>query len=372
MKKQNGITLIALVITIIVMLILAGISLNATVGENGIITKTRNAHEETRGATVDEMVQEWKSGMQTSKLAHTVYNGESTEQIVNNLLEKNLITSDEKDIILGNEEKNIEAGYKINIGSKIIDFYTDDYRDGTPGLYATRTNILIKSWQELLDEEFITVNEDIIESWNKTKKGDLVISSTISKINNGAFNNNFAKKLTGVEFSDNLNEIGEGAFENCSGLTKLKITKGIEKIKARAFCYCTGLKEIRVESSTFELDVGNNPAFGGCDNVEKIIYEEGVTDIISLKCYSVKYISIPSTVTTIKDCAFINYVNLTSINIPSTLKEIGRCAFEGCIWLKSFTIEESIESIGMLAFKNCIGLNEVRIKNSNFVLDTRK
>ena len=42
-KKQTGITLIALVISIIVMLILAGVSLNATIGENGIITQAQNA-----------------------------------------------------------------------------------------------------------------------------------------------------------------------------------------------------------------------------------------------------------------------------------------------------------------------------------------
>ena len=42
-KSRNGITLIALVISIIVMLILAGVSLNATIGNNGIITQAQNA-----------------------------------------------------------------------------------------------------------------------------------------------------------------------------------------------------------------------------------------------------------------------------------------------------------------------------------------
>ena len=41
--KENGITLIALVISIIVMLILAGVSLNAVIGDNGIITQAQNA-----------------------------------------------------------------------------------------------------------------------------------------------------------------------------------------------------------------------------------------------------------------------------------------------------------------------------------------
>ena len=42
-RKKSGITLIALVISIIVMLILAGVSLNATVGDNGIITQAQKA-----------------------------------------------------------------------------------------------------------------------------------------------------------------------------------------------------------------------------------------------------------------------------------------------------------------------------------------
>ena len=47
MNKQRGITLIALVITIIVLLILAGISLTTLTGENGVITKAKEAKIET-------------------------------------------------------------------------------------------------------------------------------------------------------------------------------------------------------------------------------------------------------------------------------------------------------------------------------------
>ena len=41
--KQKGITLIALVITIVVLLILAGVSINLLTGENGRITKAHDA-----------------------------------------------------------------------------------------------------------------------------------------------------------------------------------------------------------------------------------------------------------------------------------------------------------------------------------------
>lgn len=42
-KGQKGITLVALVITIIVLLILAGITISLTIGERGIITRAQEA-----------------------------------------------------------------------------------------------------------------------------------------------------------------------------------------------------------------------------------------------------------------------------------------------------------------------------------------
>ena len=50
-ENTRGITLIALVITIIVTLILAGIAINALTGENGIITKATDAKEKTAKQT---------------------------------------------------------------------------------------------------------------------------------------------------------------------------------------------------------------------------------------------------------------------------------------------------------------------------------
>ena len=46
MKNQKGITLIALVITIIVLLILAGITIAMLTGENGILSKSKSAKAE--------------------------------------------------------------------------------------------------------------------------------------------------------------------------------------------------------------------------------------------------------------------------------------------------------------------------------------
>ena len=53
-KTQNGITLIALVVSIIVLIILAGVSIAMLVGENGIITQAQKAAQETEQAQVNE------------------------------------------------------------------------------------------------------------------------------------------------------------------------------------------------------------------------------------------------------------------------------------------------------------------------------
>ena len=55
-KKNNGITLIALVITIIVLLILAGVTIATLTGENGILTRASEVSEETKKANVEEQV----------------------------------------------------------------------------------------------------------------------------------------------------------------------------------------------------------------------------------------------------------------------------------------------------------------------------
>lgn len=52
--KENGITLVALVIAIIVLLILAGVSIAFLTGDNGILTKAKTSRETTEVASVEE------------------------------------------------------------------------------------------------------------------------------------------------------------------------------------------------------------------------------------------------------------------------------------------------------------------------------
>ena len=61
MKKSKDITLIALVITIIVLLILAGVTIASLSGDNGILTRAADAKEKTRREDIQEQLNLWKT-----------------------------------------------------------------------------------------------------------------------------------------------------------------------------------------------------------------------------------------------------------------------------------------------------------------------
>lgn len=95
MKKQNGITLIALVITIIVLLILAGVSIAMLAGEGGILGKATTATTNTLVAEVDEAIKLAASEIVANKMDPTY---EGTEDKVNATNIKKLIKANNSNI----------------------------------------------------------------------------------------------------------------------------------------------------------------------------------------------------------------------------------------------------------------------------------
>ena len=74
MKEQKGITLIALVITIIVLLILAGVTIAMLTGSNGILTNSNKANCENSYRSADEQMRLAYMSVRTQIMAETVAN----------------------------------------------------------------------------------------------------------------------------------------------------------------------------------------------------------------------------------------------------------------------------------------------------------
>ena len=139
--KQNGITLIALVITIIVLLILAGVSIATLTGENGILTRANDAKVETRGAAVEEEKDLWKA----NKLANEYSNGDV--ETLAQLLER--IGPNGSKLLTQEEVDEIKETGQTEIGSRTIVFgmtIGDIYDDSMIGQKVTYTSNGQSEW----------------------------------------------------------------------------------------------------------------------------------------------------------------------------------------------------------------------------------
>ena len=85
MRNQKGITLIALVITIIVLLILAGVSIAMLTGQNGILTQASNAKTETTNAEKAEKINMELNAFKADILAYGTIKNETKTNAEANL-----------------------------------------------------------------------------------------------------------------------------------------------------------------------------------------------------------------------------------------------------------------------------------------------
>ena len=97
-KSNYAITLIALIITIIVLLILAGVTLSMVMGESGIFSKANNASDQTKISNAKEIIR---------------------MQVLENELNKktkDANTKSDEDLQVNVETKLTEEGYKVEEG----------------------------------------------------------------------------------------------------------------------------------------------------------------------------------------------------------------------------------------------------------------
>ena len=176
---------------------------------------------------------------------------------------------------------------------------------------------------------------------------DFQLCPLLSGIENEAFYD--CSGLTGVlNFSEGFKEMGQHAFDNCSGITSISIPSTVTSIGGGypVFQNCSSLTSITVASGNTSFNDGNG---------SNCIVQTSNGRLIT----GCKNTVIPSTATYIDGQAFYGCTGLTSITIPSTITTIGYNAFHGCTGLTSITLPSSVTSIASQAFQNCTGLTHV-------------
>ena len=131
-KKQSGITLVALVVTVVVLLILAGVSIYLVLDNNGIITKAGEAKDRTAIEAIREARELWSAEVELG----------SNESLSDYLFRQGLITEEEKTIV--DEGGKISRGdYKFSFKETLVDmFKAGDLQVGDVIDYPNPTEVL--------------------------------------------------------------------------------------------------------------------------------------------------------------------------------------------------------------------------------------
>jgi hypothetical protein len=206
--------------------------------------------------------------------------------------------------------------------------------------------------------------------------GDVTIPATINglpvtSIADLAFQES---PLTSVMISDNVTNIGYESFWGSASLTNVTIGSGVTSIGIGPFVDCTNLTVITVAAM--------NPFYS---SVNGVLFDKHQTTLIQypgglggsytipnsvtslaeqafLQCYSLTNVIIDNSVTSIGAVAF-DSSGLTSVLIPDSVTNIGGSAF-AATRLTSVTIPNSVISIGNGAFSSCEILTNVTFGNS--------
>lgn len=170
----------------------------------------------------------------------------------------------------------------------------------------------------------------------------LSLSDSVSSISSYSFS---GSNIYSFDIPANLKSIGEFAFNDCTSLTSVEIPAGITYIDYKAFYGCTGLQNISVASGNTAYKSFNGVLFN-IDQTELVLYPAGkLADTFT----------IPNETTIIADYAFANALNLDSIIVTSGVTKTGLYAFNDIHAEILFATDIELNSIGDYSFSGYRG-----------------
>lgn len=331
--KENGITLVALVVTIVVLIILAGVSINLVIGSNGIMSKAKQSKIRTSLASYKEQLGIF---IADKKIENTEFYEESLTAGKTSVAYNTKTNNDEKtikDIIKNITDEDLE---KIEIikGKLIVNTKDKNVIEAAKNVGVEPNPYNIENGELKSDSgNLLLVDEN----------GTLRLPDSVTKISSGAFSN--VEGLRTIIIPGTVKEIGIYAFANNQTLENVIMEDGVETIGGWAFQECKNLAEVELPDTITTIAAG---AFYTCQKLE--------------------YIEIPVNIETIESYTFCT-TGLTNIKFRgNNIKTIKDSAFGNCNFTE-FEIQENVESIDKAAFNGCKQLDKIQInsKNTKFI-----
>ena len=298
-KSNFGITLIALIITIIVLLILAGVTINMLIGDNGILNKATIASEKTKIENAKEIIKtavlENEIYRKTGDAENTKEEKELQEEIEEKLKNEGYIVKDGK-IKIGKQEidiaKEIKEASTTEPDKGDDNSKDDDKQEDNKEIYYKSIEISNVSPYGY-DVYIYGVSEDVNKikypTWTETNGKDDLISYETSKIQDGIYygrvnlhNQEAGKYITQLVFYDKSgNTVDTKEKETIMPEKNKNVTNIVaESLVAgvRDNNIPTGYCDMSVNGKTYNLEIINIDEFYKY-NQEKSQYE--VRDFIA-------------------------------------------------------------------------------------------
>ncbi len=149
-----------------------------------------------------------------------------------------------------------------------------------------------------------------------------------------------------LEIPNSVTSINAKTFYGCNGLLSVKIPGTVTSIGYSAFMDCTNLS-VTIPNSVTSIE---SRAFYGVKNINYADYngvkidDNGFIYADAAKTQLIRYlgtatnITVPNSVTSIAEGAFLNCSGLTSVTIPNPVTSIAKGAFNGCSSLESISL----------------------------------
>ncbi len=218
--------------------------------------------------------------------------------------------------------------------------YADGFNEHDPDAYTVTDGGITfeKNWDMMVVTD---IDNSLVECNIPSSVDDLPVRTLFFALDG-------CSSLRSLYIPGTVNEI-IGTFNDCTSLETLKIGEGAESF-ATSFHHIYSLRSVTLPSTIREIPYTQ---FTGCSNLSNVNMSDNVEKIgVS---------------------AFSNCTSLTTVDLPSNLKSLGEYSFAYCPALTSVTIPDGITSIPKQAFfkdeslktlKN--GKNIVTIENSAF------
>ena len=146
-------------------------------------------------------------------------------------------------------------------------------------------------------------------------------------------------------------------------ITSIDIPEGIKTIGVGAFKDCPTLTHVSIPSTVTEIkqDAFRNTGLTSVEIEADSSVERSIGDSAFASNGSLATISIPEGFTKISDKAFYKCSSITEVIIPSTVEEMWNNVFEECSSLVTVTFEGDTVFKGSSIFKNCTALENVEL-----------